>query len=49
MLTLFVQVATKTVASMLALEAVDDQADIKLYINSAGVRTLKLPTIYLKL
>jgi len=30
------QVATKVVASMLALESLDDTADIKLYINSQG-------------
>lgn len=30
------QVATQTVATMLALEAIDPKADIKLYINSAG-------------
>ena len=31
-----VQTATSTVAKLLALEAIDDQKDIKLYINSAG-------------
>lgn len=30
------QVATQIVATMLALEAIDPTADIKLYINSAG-------------
>lgn len=30
------QVATKVVASMLALESLDATADIKLYINSQG-------------
>ena len=32
------QVATQTVAQMLALEAIDPHADIKLYINSLGKR-----------
>lgn len=32
----WVQVATQTVAQMLALEAIDPTADIKLYINSMG-------------
>jgi Clp protease len=31
------QLATQTVAQMLALEAIDPTADIRLYINSAGV------------
>jgi ATP-dependent protease ClpP protease subunit len=30
------QLATQTVAQMLALEAIDPTADIRLYINSAG-------------
>ncbi len=30
------QVATRTVASLLAMEAMDETADIKMYINSPG-------------
>lgn len=31
-----VQIATNVVAKLMALEAIDDKKDIKLYINSAG-------------
>ena len=30
------QVATSTIAKLLALESIDSEKDIKLYINSAG-------------
>ena len=31
------QMATQIVASLLALETLDDEADIKMYINSPGL------------
>ena len=33
---LLMQTATSVVAKLLALEAIDDKKDIKLYINSGG-------------
>lgn len=34
------QTATQVVAQLLALEAIDDQEEIKMYINSPGIRVV---------
>jgi ATP-dependent protease ClpP protease subunit len=43
-LALAVQLATQVVGSLLALEAMDEEEDIRLYINSSGARSFVLFT-----